>query len=170
MKKYIPFPIDLSHYKEVRELTCAQFGILIRIIEGFWKTGEELGKNDYTLYHAIRCPYKLWAMSKGTVFKALNVVMPDIIEARKRLVGNRQKLSINAQKGQAALRIKRIRVIKNFYDENENKKLIIPAVPKNHEETAWNKGQFDPIMRKMALKSNEENKGKNKLFYDKPKE
>lgn len=57
-----------------------------------------------------------------------------------------------------------------FSDENEINKTNFAVLPPTHEETAWNKGQFDPIMRKMALQNNEVNKGKKKLFYDKPKD
>lgn len=167
MAKYIPFPIDLSKYKEVRELTCAQFGILRRIIDDYWETGTELGKNDYTTYHAIRCPYKLWAMSKETVFKALNIAMPDVIEVRKRLVANKLALSKNARIAMKAIQERRRNKEASFTEENSGDKTNFVTLPKTHEETAWNKGQFDPVMRKLALKNNEENKEKTKLFFDK---
>lgn len=170
MKKYIPFPIDLSAYPEVDELTCSQYGILRLIIEGFWKTGREIPKNDYTLYHSLRCDYKLWSRAKGAVYKALNVVLPDVIEARNKKIVIRQKFSENAIKTNAKTRLAKRDNNKTFCEKDEVKKLIITAVPKTHEETAWNKGQFDPVMRKIALLNNKENKGVKKVFFDKPKD
>lgn len=170
MKKYIPFPIDLSTYPEVREMTCLQFGILMRIIEVFWKTGREIPKNDFTLYHAIRCEYKHWSRCKKQVLKVWWIIFSDIKQARDKAVANKLRQSQVAVIARKAIKTKPKVRRETFSDENEVKKLIITSVPKTHEETAWNKGQFDPIMRKIALKNNEENKGKKIFFTDKPKD
>ena len=166
MAKYIPFPIDLSKYKSVEELTPLKFGILMRFIDHYWKTGIELPKVEFQLYHIARCPFKQWARSRDKVYQAMKDSFPDIIKARNKETTIRLKFGETIRKSHALKRLAKSKT-KTFSDENGDKKLIITAVPKTHEETAWNKGQFDPIMRKMALKNNEAGKDKEKWFTDK---
>lgn len=161
MSKPIPFPIDLLDCSAVSELTCAQYGILIRLLERFWKTGEPIPKNDYTIYHAIRCPYKLWAMSKNTVFKALAVVMPAVSEARKRLVANKLRQSQVAVIARKAIKPKPKNKEAMFYDKNDTCEKFTPI---SAPAKSFHAGHSDHVSVKNAKENNKSDA--EKLFFD----
>ena len=168
--KPLKFPLELYDHPIVRTLNTYQAGLFRLLIESYWKTGIELPESNNALMRLSNADYKAFKKYVPKVKEALREVMPEVIKARSSRQRNRVTFQKCAEKARVKRKIKGQRKETTFSDENENKKLIITAVPKTHEETAWNKGQFDPIMRKMALQNNEANKGKRKLFYDKPKD
>lgn len=151
-EKYIPFPVDLTKYQSVEELTPLQFGILMRFIQRFWKTGIHLPKIEFQLYHIARCPFNQWVKSRERVYKAMEETLPDIINARNKEIAIRQKFGETIRKSNALKRMSKHK--QTAFSDQESPHTNFTAIPP--ENKRYNEGQFDAVARTKALKNKDD--------------
>lgn len=158
-KKYLPFPIDLSTYPVVRELTALQYGLLRLIIERYWETGREIPKNESILYHGLRCDFKTWSRARSKVYEALQIVVPDVVKARDERLSLRLKRQKMCHEMQSINRIVKRSVVKHLSDETMVHEAITAVSPPEFSNQ-YNQGRFDAKERIKAIKSKQNDDGK----------
>lgn len=155
-KKYLPFPIDLSEYPIVSELTALQYGLLRRILDGSWKNGEDLPKNEFILYHRLKCTHVQWTKARGKVYEALNIIMPDINRERLKSLNARLNRKNSALRNIALIHERRRGKITTFSDEKTGHMVVTPVASPNEP---YKKDWFDASDRKKALKNKDNDDG-----------
>lgn len=155
-KKYLPFPIEYLAVQTVHTLTPLQFGILMRFIQHWWKTGLDLPKVEFQLYHIARCDFKQWSGARANVYKAMEEIIPKLQEYRthkKAMQVVQAKNGVNAYKSRIN---KKYKGNETFSDEKTGHMVLTPVAP---GAEPYKKDWFDGVERKKALKSKEKDDG-----------